>query len=164
MSNVETAGTYGANGDYGHSSAETSKATDTPALGKRQQQVYNYLSDVGEEGANCSEVMDWLDIGHGSASGALTRLHRDGLVSRLTVKRHGKQVYVLPQWVKGRNESPYRPNAAYRDDAKPMALADFNPTDRQITNAISALGGVKAYPGVVAYQRRFIEALKEEMS
>jgi len=46
--------------------------------------------------------------GHGSASGALTRLHADGVIARLTEKRARCSVYVLPAYLGGREHEPYR--------------------------------------------------------
>jgi len=68
-------------------------------------------------------VQGALDIGHGSASGALTRLHRSGYLVRLTRTRNGQQIYVAEAFSGGRELSPYRPNVAYREGyQRPMAL------------------------------------------
>lgn len=49
-------------------------------------------------------------VHHGSASGALSNLHRSGLIVRLTERRNGAGIYVLPERVAGRTVVPYRRN------------------------------------------------------
>lgn len=61
------------------------------------------------EGATQSEVSAHLQIGHGAASGALTRLHRSDEIVRLAEKRDGKYVYVLPEYAGNRPVSSYTP-------------------------------------------------------
>lgn len=161
---IEDAGLYGAMQSHGHSGSETSRLAAESVPGKRSRQVHDIVAETHIYGVTCKELQNRLDIGHGAASGALTRLHRAGYITRLTEARNGQQVYVLsdPDVVLERTTSPYRPNAAYRDDAKPMALADFNPTNHQIAGAMRAIN-IQPYPGAVDSQRRFIEALKKEM-
>lgn len=39
---------------------------------------------------------------HGSASAALSNLHKSGTIVRLSLKRNGQSVYVLPKYAKNR--------------------------------------------------------------
>lgn len=43
---------------------------------------------------------------HGSWSGQMSLLHRDGSIERLQEQRGGCEVYVLPEWVEGRQTKP----------------------------------------------------------
>lgn len=78
----------------------------------RQRQVYEMLRAAGRLGLTDREVQASLDIGHGASSGALTRLHREGLIVRLAERRQRNEIYVLPQFVRDRPTVPYRPNRA----------------------------------------------------
>lgn len=101
----------------GHSGSETSEARakredSTGITGERQRQVYDYVVDQRIAGTTCAEVEKILGLGHGAASGALTRLHRAGRIVRLSDTREGQQVYIHPLYVDGdASLSPYRPNA-----------------------------------------------------
>ena len=98
-------------GTMGHSGSSTSEERAVrETLSPRRQQVFNFVEAQGAEGAVCKQVMDWLDIGHGSASSALTVLHRGGNIRRLKERRWGQEIYVLPEHVGDREEAPYRPN------------------------------------------------------
>lgn len=120
----------------GHSGSETSEAAQDKVTGKRAIQVHEVVGKTYDYGMTCSEVQTRLAIGHGAASGALTRLHRSGFLSRLAEDRRGQQVYVHPEHVKSREESPYRPNVAYRDGyKKPMALEEIL-SDEQIADVV----------------------------
>jgi hypothetical protein len=44
---------------------------------------------------------------HGQASGALSVLHKEGRIARLTERRNRCAVYVLPEYVQGRETSPH---------------------------------------------------------
>lgn len=59
---------------------------------------------------------------HGQASGVLSVLHKVGRVARLTERRNRCAVYVLPEYVNGRETSPHGGRHSYRADAD--ALAD----------------------------------------
>lgn len=128
MFDWDTLGGYGPEQTAGHSGSKTSEAAALRPKGKRMKSVYEHLEDLGHVGATCEEIENFFEIGHGAASGALTRLHRGEYVERLAETRGGQEVYVLPSEVRGREVSPYRPNAAYREDRKPMPLERPEPT------------------------------------
>lgn len=119
----EVIGGYGSANEVGHSGSETSERAAGKVTGARSIQVFGVVGDQESFGITCEELENHLKIGHGAASGALTRLHRGGWISRLVEERDGQQVYVIPDCVEGRDESPYRPNVAYREGYKtPMPL------------------------------------------
>lgn len=136
----------GYNGEVGHSGSETSKRAASKVTGKRSVQVFSFIARSELHGLTCAELESRLSIGHGAASGALTRLHRGGWITRLTEERDGQQVYVTPEWVEEREESPYRPNVAYRDGYQtPMAMEPPAPVkpewdDEQIAAAMAVAG------------------------
>lgn len=116
-------GGYGSANEVGHSGSSTSEESAKRINGKQTIRVHEVVAGKQGFGMTCRELEVRLGVGHGSASGALTRLHRDGWLTRLTERRDRQQVYVDPAWVDGREESPYLPNVAYREGYKtPMPL------------------------------------------
>lgn len=79
-----------------------------------QRQALGLLIKFESNGITAAELEDWLEIGHGQASSALSHLHRAGHVRRIKERRQRHEVYVLPEYVDGREESPYRPRLTKR--------------------------------------------------
>lgn len=77
--------------------------------GSRQRQVLDLVRASGARGMTDREVQQALVIGHGSSSGTLTRLHRQGLLERLLERREHNEVYVLPEHAGDRPRAAYRP-------------------------------------------------------
>lgn len=100
----------------GHSGGETSResvqAQDKSGRSKRQQQ--RTLGLVGETnviigrrtggyyGLTVHELCSATDMHHGQASRALSVLHKSGLLQRLKERRGRASIYVLPEYVAGR--------------------------------------------------------------
>lgn len=128
----------------GHSGSETSEEASKRVTGRRSQQVHTLVANSKHRGLTVNEVQQALRIGHGSASGALTRLHRAGYIVRLTQKRNGQQVYMAEAFSAGREQSPYRPNVAYREGYKqPMALeSQLSPEQHEQVYQFLTSGGV----------------------
>lgn len=116
----------------GHSGSATSERAAKRIGGKRAQQVHDYVLSWMHRGVTCAETERDLKLGHGSASGALTRLHRSGHIVRLQREREGQQIYKRPDFVEeGEILAEYLPNVAYRDGyQRPMAI-EFQPTPEQ---------------------------------
>lgn len=94
-------GTSGWSGsDTSRERAETEDTDGTTSA--RQQTVLRHLGFVGSVGATWREVAAATGWHHGQASGALSVLHKEGRIARLTVRRDRCQVYVLPSCVNGR--------------------------------------------------------------
>lgn len=74
-----------------------------------QSTVLKVLGRLKAEGMTAAELEDALQIGHGMASSAFSHLHRAGRVKRVKMRRGRHEIYVLPEYVNGREESPYRP-------------------------------------------------------
>ena len=102
------------NGTGGWSGSDTSKEraewmVSSGELSKTQQGVIRHLSTAKAYGCTWKEIQlpdgNGGTMHHGSISGALSNLHKDGRISRLTSKRDGCLVYVLNEWVQGRELS-----------------------------------------------------------
>jgi hypothetical protein len=91
-------------GTSGHSGSDTSKsrALLDDATGKtkqRQQTVVTALSNAGPHGMTWKELAHRYGWHHGQASGALSVLHKEGLICRLSERRDRCKVYVIPEYV-----------------------------------------------------------------
>ena len=60
------------------------------------------VKDRGTQGETAKELSATLQIHHGQASSILSNHHKGGKFARLTEKRDGYKVYVLPSYVNGR--------------------------------------------------------------
>jgi DNA-binding transcriptional ArsR family regulator len=95
------------------SSRDRALAADASGLtSATQQTALELLAATGSDGITWAEMSAATGQHHGTVSGALSNLHKAGLITRLTERRGGSQIYVLPEHVSGRQEAPYRPNSA----------------------------------------------------
>lgn len=102
----------GENANSGYSGSETSKARAVEAdtsgqTAARQRAVLAYLHFRGHHGATWREAGEVLHVHHGSVSGALSNLHKVGRIVRLAETRNRCKVYVLDEFVDGRDTEPY---------------------------------------------------------
>jgi len=116
-------------GSSGWSGSATSKERadreDASGItGWRSREVHALIAAAGRSGMTDKEVQAALAIGHGASSGTLTRLHRAGHLARLTRRRNGNEVYVLPEHVNGRETQPYRPNSGKTAAQRVKALEE----------------------------------------
>lgn len=72
------------------------------------------VEKAGKRGITWEELANKLKTHHGTASGALSTLHKEGMLSRLVDKRGGNSIYVMTRFVSGRKTSSYRQNRARR--------------------------------------------------
>jgi len=91
----------------------------------QRAQVIVLLAGNGEQGVTWIDVSALLGLHHGSASGLLSNLHREGRIVRLQEKRDGCLIYVLSQFVAGRRISPYKPRDHLTVDLMAEALRRF---------------------------------------
>lgn len=126
---AEVIGGYGPDNAPGESGATPSRP-EGHRVRARQDIALTWLSVVAERGATWQELGRRMQWSHGSASSALSHLHRAGAVARLAERRNRCGVYVLPAYIQGRETAPYRPNAAARGDRVPMALDPSGLADR----------------------------------
>ena len=94
------------NGTEGYAGSETSKsrafqeALDGTAS-KRQRFILILAERAKERGITVAELRD-STLHHGRISGALSVLHKVGKLSRLAETRGRCKIYVLPEYVNGR--------------------------------------------------------------
>ena len=96
-----------AGNDSSRERQETEDALGTTAW--RQAEAYKMIVGAGSAGVTVMEYEKEFGLHHGQASSALSHLHRAGHVVRLKMRRSKQEIYVLPAFVNGRDESPYRP-------------------------------------------------------
>ena len=152
---LEFPGTFpyaGTSGYAAGSDTSEDRARDQDASGattRFQRYVLREVGDRGRYGATWAELAHLLDMHHGQASGALSNLHKAGLLARLTERRKRCAVYVLPEHVADRPTQVHGSNrhapARYVLSAEAVteALADAGLTGRDAArarNAMRALG------------------------
>lgn len=106
-------------GTSGWSGSSTSRqraleADESGVTAARQRNVVAFLHGVGTWGATWSDIAAALNVHHGSASGVLSVLHKTGRIMRLTETRDRCKIYVLPDYVNGRETEAHGRRA--RDD------------------------------------------------
>jgi hypothetical protein len=99
-------------GTSGWSGSDTSRARALDAdasgvTGQRQRDVLAYLAGCGPYGATWPEVAAVLGTHHGTASGALSVLHKESRIARLAERRGRCKIYVRPEYVNGRETEPH---------------------------------------------------------
>lgn len=104
---------YGNTGS-GHAGNDSSRERQEreDALGTtawRQAQALQMITEAKSAGVTVMEYEAEFGLHHGQASSALSHLHRAGHVARLKMRRSKQEIYVLPGYINGRDESPYRP-------------------------------------------------------
>lgn len=86
---------------------------------RRQRLVVADLARHGIGGATYREVGSRLNLHHGQSSGVLSNLHKAGVIERLVEKRGRCHVYVLREFVNGRQTQP--PGRVARPGLGPVA-------------------------------------------
>lgn len=99
-------------GTSGWSGSDTSRERaqaedDNGTTLARQARVLEFLAAEGHFGATWKELGHRLAWHHGQASGSLSVLHKTGHVARLTERRNRCAIYVLPQFVQGRETADH---------------------------------------------------------
>lgn len=74
----------------------TRPATSAPVVESRADQVVRLVAESGAQGMTVRELCARARIHHGAASGALSRVHRQGRVVRTEVYRDECAVYAVP--------------------------------------------------------------------
>jgi hypothetical protein len=91
------------------SEARARHADEGGTTTKRQARVLGLLAEAGAHGRTWREVAAATGWHHGQVSGALSVLHKEGRIARLTQTRARCSVYVLPAYVGDRpTEAPGR--------------------------------------------------------
>lgn len=104
-------------GTSGWSGSDTSKeraerADKTGATGANQKRTLSLLMFSRNEGLTWRELSSMTGWHHGTASGALSVLHKAGLIARLAERRERCAVYVALDFVNGREIQSHKPNVS----------------------------------------------------
>jgi hypothetical protein len=93
-------------------------------LERRQQGILGLLREAGPMGRTALEIEQATGEGHGKVSGALSAMHREGMIAALKLdRRNNHGVYVLPGQVNNRLVREYRPNGGDQTQAPPIPAA-----------------------------------------
>lgn len=88
---------------------------------RRQATTRLMMQHRAATGVTWKELAGWTGWHHGQASGVLSVLHKAGRIARLTERRDRCFIYVLPEYVNGRDTQPQgRPTQP--DDGLAVAL------------------------------------------
>lgn len=116
------AGTTGASGSATSRQRAENEAADGTA-DARQRNILGLLAEAGPVGMTWKEVSDKTGQHHGQVSGALSSMHKNGLVVALKLdRRNGSGVYVLPEHVIGRITRPFNVNKAKTEERQAHPL------------------------------------------
>jgi len=103
------------NGTVGHSGTDTSRERAERKAGHIDEEldvVVDFLTRAGTRGLTVTTVKRAALTGddnqlrlahHGTASAALSILHKSGRIARLTERRNGAHIYVTPENIDGRD-------------------------------------------------------------
>lgn len=143
------------NAGSGHAGNATSRERQeiedaTGMTATRQLLALSMVNKSGPNGATVAEVEEALGVGHGQASSALSHLHRAGRIVRLKDRRNKQELYVHPDFVNGRTESPYNPRLNRKH---PKFYSDHT-----VIEAMKAADLPTTEP-MYQHIRRFLEAL-----
>lgn len=139
----------------GHAGNATSKerqiAADASGMTEtRQRQTLSLVGGTGHDGLVVAELEQLLGVGHGQASSALSHLHRAGKVVRLRSRRNKQELYVTPEHVNGREQSPYNQRLNRKH---PKFYADTTVLEAMRTAELPTT------EGMYQHIRKFLEAL-----
>ena len=133
-------GTSGRGGSQASAEAREREDADGTTA-RRQREVVAFLDTTGPLGATWRDLAAHYHWHHGMATGALSNLHKAGVIARLaTVQRVKCSVYVLPEHVGNRPTAAYGRNRAGQGAGlPPLTLtkdeADLLATVRSAANA-----------------------------
>jgi len=141
---VETIPVLPYGGTSGWSGSETSRDRaaihdESTLTGERQRTTLDALSHAGHAGLTWQDLSRCTGWHHGVASGALSALHRAGLIARLAERRNGCHPYVRLSFVDGRGTSPYTPNLSARILADVLRELDADLADGRVHQARARL-------------------------
>ena len=135
---------YGGSSGWSGSDTSEQRASNADAngtTGKNQEQTLKHLVLALHRGLTWKELSDLTGWHHGTASGALSVLHKVGRIARLTERRNKCAVYVAPSFVHGRETQAHRPNVSAR---LLMEILDELEADLENGSVSIALARVKA--------------------
>lgn len=120
------------NGTSGHQAADTSRdATNhadlTGITNKAQRYALILAGQRGRDGVTVAELRERDgSLHHGRISAALTNLHKAGRLAALLDRRGHCGIYVLPEFVEGREVRQFRSNRPHIDRTDLVNLLDHH--------------------------------------
>lgn len=108
---------YGGSSGWSGSDSSKDRAVsndESGVTGYNQRRLMIYLERQGQQGLTWKEAGDHFGWHHGTASGALSVLHKAGLIARLKERRNKSSVYVACSYINDRETSPHKPNVSAR--------------------------------------------------
>lgn len=91
-------------------SADAAREHERSGIKSKKQRLFAILiGQAKERGLTVGELREAKNFRyhHGSSSGLLSTMHSRGILVALTERRGGQTVYVLPEYVNGRETRPY---------------------------------------------------------
>lgn len=135
-------------------------------LERRQRGILGLLGEAGPMGRTALEIEQATGEGHGKVSGALSAMHRDGMISALKLdRRNGHGVYVLNEQVGNRLTRAYQPNGTGRTVVVPQAPAPARPrltqADKELLARIRPVVGSYQDKAIIQMRPTSVQALIE---
>jgi hypothetical protein len=159
----------GYNDTSGHQAAESSAegvrhADVTGITAKAQKYALIMATQGGRNGVTVAELRERHgSLHHGRISAALTNLHKAGRLAALRERRGHCGIYVLPEFVEGREVREFRSNRPHIDRAELVNLLDHH---RPIVQSVS---GWRCYclgwqgGGLTAFRQHLADVIIEEV-
>lgn len=137
------AGTSGWSGST--SSRDRALQDDTSGVtSERQLKVLELLEEAGAEGLTWGDISEILDLHHGQASNALSVLHMERYISRLTERRGKSQIYVRHHYVQGRETAPHKQHTKQETEHEWLTeLLDHIDNNRMLSAGVMVREAIK---------------------
>lgn len=129
-------------GTSGWSGSDTSQDRATKAdrdglTGLNQKKTLSLLKLAQDKGLTWNELADTFGWHHGTASGALSVLHKAGHIARLKERRNRCAVYVALDYINNREIEHHKPNVSSRLLVEILTEIDNDLTSNNISVAIA---------------------------
>jgi DNA-binding MarR family transcriptional regulator len=136
------------NGSSGWSGSDTSReraeqADSDGTTSKRQLATLDHLSQAAYRGLTWRDLSDETGWHHGASSGVLSVMHKAGVIARLTERRDRCAVYVLPEFVRGRETAQHTPNSSRQILESLLEELDYFLTYGRVAEARTLFAQVK---------------------
>jgi hypothetical protein len=104
---------------------------------ERQLKVLQMLEDAGAEGLTWGDISEITGDHHGKVSNALSVLHMERYISRLTERRGKSQIYVRHHYVNRRGTAPHKQHTRQETESEWLAeLLDHIENDRMLSAGV----------------------------
>ena len=111
---------------------------------ERQLKVLELLEDAGAEGLTWADISDLTGEHHGKVSNALSVLHMERYISRLTERRGKSQIYVRHHYVLGRETAPHKQHTKQETENEWLTeLLDHIENDRMLSAGVMVREAIK---------------------